>query len=201
MGENFKNLTVKDILKNHKGMVIAFIAGISACVMGAIVVAVFHINLSWVGRNGKASLGEFSFGTTFLFFALLILWETLFILIPGFLILGRLNNYWKNKLTDLEKHILNNDFNTGNSYTKQKKDGFGEYMGTIIGGFFVLLCFFSILIMLLIVILDGNWNTPYNTLPYTYYVNAWFAGLAWVSLACLIYVVFYTIIWYYRKKR
>ncbi len=179
----------KELLKNHKGAFIALCAWIVVFVTALLLMLFAYINNSWVGRQGTAILGEFSIGTVLLFFLQVILWELLVIVI-GLGILGMYIGYlWKFKLTEDEKAFIK----SGDKKKSNLRKG-----GQGVGGAF---SFFVGLAFLLIVYIDGHWVTPFNSLPYTYYVNAWFAGLFWVSIIIAIIGIVGGLAYYLSTKK
>ncbi|MBN1801337.1 MAG: hypothetical protein JW891_07515 [Candidatus Lokiarchaeota archaeon] len=180
---------VKELLKNHKGAFVVFCVWIVLFITALLLMLFAYINNSWVGRQGTATLGEFSIGTVLLFLVEIILWELIVIAI-GLGILGAYVGYlWKLKLTEDEKAFIKSG---DNKKSKLHKGGRG------VGGAF---SFFVGIAFLLIVYIDGHWVTPFNSLPYTYYVNAWFAGLFWVAIIIAIVGIVGGLAYYLSTKK
>jgi hypothetical protein len=180
----------KEMVKKHwKVFIIAIIACICAFI-GALIVAIWFIETSPIGTFGTAFIGDWSLDWIVGFYILIILWELLFVGIPAGLFFGLGGYLWWSRLPAEEKQEFK-DREKENKHRKRNTGGGGG------GGLFIFIAY------CIYIGLQGNYYTPFGTLPYSYWVYSMFYTLMWIFIilgipACIILLIVYLTVW--RKK-
>ena len=180
------------MIKRHWIFFLVVAIAFIGLIVGIVIVLNFQITTSWVGNYGAADIGEFSIGTVFLFIIQLVLWELLLVFLPGGLFFGILGYYWwKKVLTPEERELVKK----GEEKEKAKKL---QRHGSRAGG--GLWCMVTI-IFLIIVFIQGNWLTSFNSLPYTYYIYTWIWSFIWFFIIVGFPAAIIGLIWYFKYSK
>lgn len=173
--ENNKNPW--EVLRKHRNFIALFIIVGFIAIFGAIYVLKWFVETSGIGGQGTWTIDQFSIGSIVTWCILFVFNEIVLIGIPAAVILGGLAIWgWKN-LTQKEKDQF------GGGKPTKKAAGSG-CLSTV-----------TLIIFLIIIFLQGEWNTalgamPYSDLVYTYLV------------ACIISVapfILAALIWFFYK--
>ena len=165
------------VLRKHRLFIAFFLIGGLIAFIGTILVLRWYMGTSEIGGQGAWSIDQFSVGSIVKWVISLILYEIGFLGIPTAIILGGLA---------LWRWI---------SLPKEEKDQFGSgkpTKGATGSGCFSTL---TLIIFLLIIFLQGEWNTLLGALPYSYFVITWIA-------ACLIIAAPFVLValaWFFYK--
>jgi hypothetical protein len=182
----------KGMAMKHWLAALIFILAFVGAVIGFFYVLLTFITNSEVGGYGTWNIGQFSVGTAILWILLLILWEFLLIFLPfiGFCCI-LVAIYWFVILSDEDKEEIKARDRKEKDKKKQRRQGES-------GGASAL---FTIA-FLIVVFVQGQWLTPFGSLPYTYWIMAWLTGFIWVCIVFGIPLAIIIIIYLvYRSKR
>ncbi len=179
----------KKIKEHWKIFAVIISAGVVAAV-GAILVFLWFINISPIGDYGTASIDLWTLEMVVLFIIFSILWELLFVGIPAALFFGvggyicwrRLPAEEKQEFKDREKKKTHRARNAG---------GGGG------GGFFMFIAY------CIYMAVQGFYNVPFGTQPYSFWIYSWFLTFMWIVIvlgtpALIIVIIVYFTVW--RKK-
>ena len=172
--------------KEKKLMTTFIIAGILA-IIGFFLVLFCFIETSPLGGEGEWTFNDWTMNYVFGFIILVILWELLFVGIPALIFFGVSGYMWWNNLSAEKKEeykCLEKDSKTGNL----SKGGCG---GSFF--FFILVC--------IVIAIDGNWNTRFAELSYSYFFYACMFGLMWLGIIIGSPALIATLIWYRWKEK
>ena len=153
----------REAIKNHWKVMVLAVAAIVALAVIAVWVVFWHIQTSPIGDYGKATFNEWSLDWTVRFLIILILWELLFVGLPGGLIFGLGGYLWWKKLPLEEKSMFKKQ--EDKNHKKKGAGGFG----------IVLFIFYCIYIAI-----DGNYYAPFGSQPYSYWIYSYIFMLLWL---------------------
>jgi len=180
---------MKKIFTSHwKFIIVAAIAVVIAMV-GAALVLIWYVETSDIGLQGTATFDQWSMAWVVTFMIKLSLWELLIVGLPSLLIMGSGGFLWWTGLSDLQKLEFKKD---------EKKSKIAK-AGNIGGGGF----FFNVA-YLIYIFLEGNFNTPFGDLPYSYWLYAYLQTFVWLLIIVGIPVILVgTVIFlaWYRKSK
>jgi len=180
-----KNKIWKKFLSKHWREFTLFI------ILGVIgFVAAIYVFLWFVGEAQSTGLvpsvlGLWSMGHFITFLVRLILWEALFIGIPGFIALVAIYYLWWKKLPSKERK----EYKEGNLFSSSSKsrDAGG-------GISFLIFVFFAIKIYM-----DGKWGVPFATWKFEYLVYSYLTAFMWIAIVFGIPILIGGI-WWMRKQ-
>lgn len=180
----------KNKIKKYWKIFVICIIAVIVCAIGALLVLVWFIETSTLGGQGEWTFNDWTLNYVVGFYILIILWELLFIGVPAALFFG-VGAYlcWK-RLPDEEKQEFKE---------REKKEKKKYKQGGSGGGF----SFFIFIAYCIVIAIDGNYNTQFGQLDYSYFVYAWFFTIMWlliifgVPVAIILLIVYFKV---WRKK-
>jgi hypothetical protein len=161
---------IKLMLQRHWKVGILWIIGIVGAVVGAILTLSFVIVNSDIGGYGTWTIGDFSFGTVIIFLLWLALWELLFVGLPAAAYFGLTFGLWWYRLPDEEKELIKQKRGKEEGM-KQKSNAAGGVFGFIV-----------FIVFLILISIDGNLFTRFNSIPYTYWIITFFWAIFWICI-------------------
>jgi len=182
----------KNKIKQYFKIFAICIIAIIVCAIGALLVLVWFIETSTLGGQGEWTFNQWTLNYIVGFIILIILWELLLVGAPAALFFGLGGYLWWKKLPDEEKQVFKDREKRGKKYKHPKNAG-GE------GGFSI----FMFIAYCIVIAIDGNYNTRFGLLDYSYFIYAWFFTIMWLLIffgipVAIILLIFYFKVW--RKK-
>ncbi|MBN1216923.1 MAG: hypothetical protein JXA99_15965 [Candidatus Lokiarchaeota archaeon] len=176
------------MVKKYWKIALLLVIGIVVAIIAAIFTLFYIFYHLDIGAYGTWSIGQFSVGDVILGFLWVILLELLIVGLPTLAYLGTIFGIWWYKLISPEdKEELKKREKQSNKKIKRYGGGAGAF------GFFVFIFF------LIILQIDGNIFTDFNTLPYVYWIETWLWAVLWtfviIGVPCIILGL-----WYLKKK-
>ncbi|MFX1253819.1 MAG: hypothetical protein ACFFCZ_19570 [Promethearchaeota archaeon] len=165
------------ILRKYWKFIAFFIIGGFIAFIGAILVFLWYVRSSAIGGQGTWTIDQFSIGSIVTWVIFFIIFEIVIIGIPTAVILGGAGLWWWVKLSQEEK----DQFGSG----KPTRRGAGS------GGYPVL----STIIFLIMIFLQGNWNTALGDLSYSYLVFTYLGAFIITGIP----FVLGALIWFFYK--
>ncbi len=178
---------LKLMLQKHWKAGILLVIGIVGVVVGAILTLYFVIVKSDIGGYGNWTIGDFSFGTVIIFLLWLALWELLFVGIPAAVYFGLTVGLWWYRLPQEEKELL--------KQKRGKEEGIRQKSNAA-GGVFGFIVF---IVFLILISIDGNLFTRFNSIAYTYWIIKLLWAVFWILIVVGIPGLIVGIV-YLRKK-
>ncbi|NIQ05918.1 MAG: hypothetical protein GWO20_09415 [Candidatus Korarchaeota archaeon] len=174
----------KKQIKEHP---IAFGIFIVACVLvitGALLVLRWFIETSPIGGQGTWTIDQWTLNDVVRFIIRIIFWELLLVGLPTGVFFGVGAYVWWKSLPEAEKQEFRNR-------EKRKKTRARDT------GVFNLITFIAFCIY---VYFDGNYNTKFGDLPYSYFIYSWLYALMWMLIllgipAAIILLIVYFTVW------
>ena len=180
----------KDLLKKEwKALAVVIVAGIIACI-GFVLVFFSVIQTSTLGGKGTWTFDRWTLTYVIGFFIISTGWVLLVVGAPAAVFFGVFGYLWWKNLSDETKE----ECRALDKSEKQKRINNRAYQGG--GG-----SFFTFIVVCIMVALDGNWNTQFGALDYSYFIYALFFGLMWIGIIIGIPVCIAVLIWYLVKKK
>ncbi len=165
------------LLRKYWKYLAVFVIGGIVAFIGGIFVFFWYVGTSAVGGQGTWTIDQFTIGNIVRWVIFLILYELAIIGIPTAVILGGLAFWWWKNLPQEEK----DQFESKKSRRKDAGSG---------GGFSIL----TAIIFLIIIFVQGNWNTPLGALSYSYLVFTWLWACIFTiipfGIAALVYFTY-----------
>ncbi len=173
-------------IREHWKVFTVAIIGFVAAIAGALLVLFWFMETSVIGAMGTATIGEWTLAWIWGFFIFLILWELLFVGIPVGVAFGLGWYLWWKRLPAEEKAEFRGRWRGRRT---AESGGFG----------FAMFIAYSIYMYI-----KGDFSTPFEDYPYTYWVYSWFETLAWLLVivgipAAIILPIVYFKVW--RRKQ
>ncbi|MFX1317039.1 MAG: hypothetical protein ACFE9T_14345 [Promethearchaeota archaeon] len=184
------------IKKYWKTFAICIIAVIVLAI-GALLVLVWFIETTPLPGVGDGvppnTFNDWTLNYVVGFMILICLWELLFIGVPAALFFGVGGYLWWKRLPEEEKQEFKE-----REKTEKKKYGKTKSWGS--GGGFNIFMFIAYCIVIAV---DGNYNTRFGLLDYSYFIYAWFFTFMWLLIIfgipiAIILIIVYFKVW--RKK-
>jgi len=170
----------KIMLKKHWLKMIPFILVVIGVFIGGILVFLRYINL-----EGYASwtFNDWSFGRVWVFLFWFFLWELLIVGLPTLGIFGIIGFLMWRILPEEDRTEIKRRGKSEEEWKKHKERGWKEKAakGKKTGGGGGL-TFIIWLIFLIKVFVDGNWDTTFDNLDLTYFVDTFLFALFWVAI-------------------
>jgi hypothetical protein len=168
---------------------LSIVAGIIVLI-GAITVLIWFIETSPIGGQGDWTFDQWTLNYVVGFLILIILWELLFVGVPAGLFFGVGGYVWWKILPEGEKQEFRD---------RQKKPKKHRARNSRGGG---LSCLMFIAFCIYVAI-DGNYDTQFGNLSYSYFIYSWLYTLMWILIilgipAAIILLIIYFTVW--RKK-
>jgi len=186
--EDLKELGfVKKLIRTHWKVFLLLLIGVIGAVIGLFLVFYWVLLTNWVGGYGTWGIGTFSIGNLLGLFFLMLFAELLLVGLPFIAYEGIIFYLWWRGLSQEEKDFMKRD------EKKEKKKQIQQGAGG--GGF----GFVVSLIFLLLVFLQGNWETPIGNLPYIHWINTWLFALLIIALIVGIPGLIFAIWWFVKK--
>jgi hypothetical protein len=180
-----------DKIKKHwKPFTICIIVGIILFI-SFFLVLVNYVNMSAIGGFGTWTFDQFSIGTVLLFLVYLLLWDLLLVVLPGGVFFVLFVYLWWKKLPEAEQaELKSREEKSKSRKTKTKQYGGGG------GASFVI----NIIFLIIVGIYGGQLFTPFGSLPYSYFINAYLAAMLWFFIIFIIPACVAGLIWFVTKK-
>ncbi len=192
-GEKEKYQWKKLLRKNRKAFS-AFIVAMILAFIGFILVMVWYIETSPLGGQGSWTFDQWTLNYVIGFLIQSILWELLFVGIPLIAFLGIFGYLWWTNLSDETKEEFKS-LDADKKLKKGKKSQNKKYQGS--GGF----SFFIFIVVCILVAIDGNWNTRFGLLEYSYFLYAYLFAMMWIGIIIGIPMVIAVVIYYLTRKK
>jgi hypothetical protein len=158
----------KKFLRKHWKIFSLFVVGAILAFIGAVLVYLWFVTDAQLTGLVPETLGLWAMGHFITFLLYLILWEVLLIGIPIILaIVGIIFLWWK-KLPDDERNEYKSEHLFGKRSTRTES---GEGIS-----FLVFIAF------IIKIYLDGNWNVPFATWTFDYFVYSCIWAFIWVLI-------------------
>ncbi len=185
-----KKFWEKKLRQHWKALVVAIAGGIIACI-GALLVLIWFISVSPIGRQGLALIGEWNLDWIVGFAILITLWELLFVGVPCALFFGLGWYLWWRRLPEEEKQEFKDREKKEKAHRKEKYGGGGG------GGLLIFIgyCLYHYIIT------PQTYYTTFGSLPYTYWLSTWFLTIMWFFIVLGIPAAIILIIVYFTKWR
>jgi hypothetical protein len=181
----------KETFKKHwMVLTLCIIVGI-ILFLSFFVVLALYVNTSPIGGYGTWTIDVFSLGTALQFCIQLMLLELLLIFLPGGVFFIIVIYLWYKKLPEDEKA----EFKRREDKSKSRKRKTQQYGGGGGGSFIITIIFFII-----VGLGDGNWLTPFGSLPISYFINAYLLAISWCLIIFGIPICIAIIAWLLYKK-
>ncbi len=182
----------KNKIKKYWKIFVICIIAVIVCAIGALLVLVWFIETSTLGGQGEWTFNRWTLDYVVGFMILIILWELLLVAAPAVLFFGLGGYLWWKKLPDEEKQVIKDREKKGKKYQHPKNAG-----GS--GGFSL----FMFIAYCIVIAIDGNYNTRFGLLDYSYFIYAWFFTFMWLLIifgipVAIILLIVYFKVW--RKK-
>lgn len=183
----------KNKIKQYFKIFAICIIAVIVCAIGALLVLVWFIETSTLGGQGEWTFNNWTLNYVVGFMILIILWELLLVAVPAALFFGLGGYLWWKKLPDEEKQVFKGrEKKEGKKYQHPKNAG-----GS--GGFSL----FMFIAYCIVIAIDGNYNTRFGLLDYSYFIYAWFFTFMWLLIifgipVAIILLIVYFKVW--RKK-
>jgi hypothetical protein len=174
----------RKLFKTHwRVFIVAAVLCIIA-VIGAVSVLLWFIQTSSIGVQGSLPISQWSLATLLWFLFNLVLWELLFVGLPSAIIFGGGGYLWWNSLSPKDKQELKGAGNGG------KGDSGNAFE------------FFFFIAYVIYILVDGNFHTPFGSLPYSYWVYAALWTMFWILILVGIPagVIGLAYVCYYKKS-
>jgi hypothetical protein len=156
----------KRLVKSYWQIFILFFIGLVGAIVGLFLVFYWTLANNWVGGYGTWGIGQFSIGNILGLLIVVGLFELLLVGLPFVAYEGIIFYiWWTRLLTQEEKDRM-----------KRKDEKEKKYARNGAGAF----SFVVNLVFLLIVFVNGNWETPIGNLPYVYWINTYLWALFWI---------------------
>ncbi|MFX1320602.1 MAG: hypothetical protein ACFFAQ_03050 [Promethearchaeota archaeon] len=181
----------KNIIKQYWKIFVICIIAVIVCAIGVLLVLVWFIETSTLGGQGEWTFNQWTLNYVVGFMILIILWELLLVGVPAALFFGVGGYLWWKKLPDEEKQVFK-----GREKREKKKYKHSKNWGG--GGGFNIFMFIAYCIVIAI---DGNYNTRFGQLDYSYFIYAWFFTIMWLLIIFGIPVVIILLIVYFKVWR
>lgn len=187
---------INKIKQYWKIFAICIIAAV-VLVIGAFLVLVWFIETTPLPGVGDGippdTFNDWTLNYVVGFIILIILWELLFIGVPAALFFGVGGYLWWKRLPEEERL----EFKEREKMEKKKYEHPKNWGGG--GGFSI----FMFIAYCIVIAIDGNYNTRFGLLDYSYFIYAWFFTIMWlliifgIPVAIILIIVYFTV---WRKK-
>lgn len=176
-----------NVIRKHWIAFILFILAIVFIIIDAVSVLIWHVETSHLGGQGDWTFNQWSLSGVIIFIVVLILWELLFVGVPAGLIFGLGGYFFWTRLPQEEQQLYRNK-------DKSEKNGGTRDKGGDIVGFLIFIAF------CIYIAIDGNFNTTFGLLPYSYFIYAWLYTIMWLLIifgvpAAIILIIVYFKVW------
>jgi len=180
----------KRFLRKQWKMVLIVAGVIAGAAIGALFVFLWVKDTTVAATPALATLGNWTMGYGMTFFLNILLWEFLIIGLPLIAAVLVILILWWKKLPEEEREEYKGDPNKKKSKKRRNAGGGG-------GG----LSFLVFIVWMIIVFVEGRWNTAFSawTLDYLIYSSLWAWG--WVLLICGIPMAIVAIWWLRRELK
>jgi hypothetical protein len=175
----------RKFLRNHWRMVILFVVGAALASLGAILVFLWFVGDAQSTGLVPSTLALWAMGYVWTFAWNLIFWELLIIGVPVILSIVLVYMLWWKRMPSDER----DEYRRGKLFgsRSRKRDGSGGFS------------FLASIVFIIIVYLDGKWNTPFSTWSFDYLVYTWLWALIWVSIIVGIPMILGGTWWLHRE--
>ena len=182
----------KNKIKQYRKIFVICVIAVIVCAIGALLVLVWFIESSPLGGQGEWTFNDWTLNYVVGFIILIILWELLLVAVPAALFFGLGGYLWWKKLPHEEKQVFKDREKKGKKYQHPKNVG-----GS--GGFSL----FMFIAYCIVIAIDGNYNTRFGQLDYSYFIYAWFFTFMWLLIIFGVPVVIILLIVYFKvwKKK
>ena len=169
---------IRVLLKKYWYILLIVLIGAVGAFIGGITVELLFIESSNIGGYGAWTFNDFSVGTSLAFIIMSIVWLLLLVVLPlcGYFALVGGIFWWKiisvdNKAYIKEKirHEDKREEKKAHRKKRAKKQGSS-------GGF----TFFTFIIFLIVIFVQGNWLEPFGNLSYSYFILTYIEILIWI---------------------
>ena len=169
---------IRVLLKKYWYILLIVIIGAVGAVVGGITVELLFIESSEIGGYGAWTFNQFSVGNSLLFIIMSIGWLLLLVVLPlcGYFALVGVIFWWKIISADNKAFIkekMRHDDKREEKKAHKKKHA--KRRGGS-GGF----SFFTFIIFLIVIFVQGNWLIPFGNLSYSYFILTYIEILIWI---------------------
>ena len=177
----------KKFLRKHWKICSLFVIGGILAFIGAILVYLWFVADAQLTGLVPETLGLWAMGHFISFILYLILWEVLLIGIPVIIVIVGIIFLWWKKLPDDERKEYKNKHLFGKRSTRTES---GEGIS-----FLVFIAF------IIKIYLDGNWNVPFATWTFDYFVYSCIWSFIWVLIIFGIPITIGGTLWLFHEMR
>jgi len=186
----------KGLVKKHWKIYVLFIVGCIVACIGAILVLMWFMGYQAIGGYGTWNIGMWSIKSFIGFVIRLVLWEFLIVGIPAIVVVVLVWVLWFKKLPAEEQENHKFWFRRG-----EHRDKIDEKQTRRTGGGAGIFNLFVFIVFIIILAIDGTFNTPIGTLPYSYFVYTWLWALFWIGIIAGIPLTIGAIWWLNRQLK
>lgn len=153
-------------IKKYWKELILCIAAIVVLLVIAVNVVFWHIQTSPIGNYGTATFNEWSLEWIVIFSIVLILWELLFVGVPGGLIFGLGGYLWWQRITDEEKA----KFKQNEAKNHKARNAGGG------GGFFIFIAY------CIYMAINGTYSAAFGSQSFSYWIYSYLLMMGWLLI-------------------
>ncbi|MHA2288118.1 MAG: hypothetical protein ACXABG_04960 [Promethearchaeota archaeon] len=186
----------KNKMKEYKWIFIVVIIAVAVIIAGVILVLIWYIETSPIGRQGDALIGEWRLDWVVGFMIQIILWELLIVGLPTGLFFGVGGYIVWSRLSDEKKE----EFKARDKKKTHRKRDAGSGGG---GSLFMFIAYCIYMGLQPSASYGSMYNAPFNSQPYSYWIYAGLYTFMWIVIiigvpVCIILIIVYFAVW--RKK-
>ncbi len=184
---------IRVLLKKYWYILLIVLIGFVGAIVGGITVELLFIQSSDIGGYGTWTFNDFSVGSSLAFIIVSIGWLLLLVVLPLCGYFGLVGGifWWKIISADNKAYIkekMRHDDKKEERKAHRKKHA-KKRGGS--GGF----TFFTFIIFLIVVFIEGNWLVPFGSLPYSYFIFVYIKIFIWIGIIGGIVGLIVFILW------